>query len=805
MPGMMDTILNIGLTRKNFNIIKLKFGAEFAYNSYLRLLECYSDTVLNLDFKYLFLDEEKEVFIDYLDIILRSEERLNFNQEKFQKAIDLFEKIISNNGFEEILDNIEKQIEFAIKAVIHSYYGKRAVAYRSLNNLDDSMGTAIVIQSMVFGNLNHNSGTGVVFSRNPSKGENKIFGEFMICAQGEDVVSGVVTPGSINSEDDKESMMIQFPEIYFELESICKKLEEYFKDVQDIEFTVENKKLYILQSRSAKRSANAEMKIALDFFKEGKISENEMINRINYDSISKILHPVFDQNNQNEAITRGLAASPGCAVGSVFFDANDAKEASEMGKKVILVRTDTSPEDIIGMIASEGILTSRGGMTSHAAVVARGMGKPCVCGALEIFINASLSQSGKKYCEISRPNKKKIIIEEGDIISINGGTGEVFLGEVKVRENKIDKDFEEILKIAQKNSFISIRANADTEEDCIKSLEFGCKGIGLCRTEHMFFNEERIFYIRKLIICDETEDQIHETLFHIKKFQKDDFKKIFSKMEGLPVTIRLLDPPLHEFLPLNEKTLIQFAKDVSMKVDFIRDKVDSLSEKNPMLGHRGCRLGISFPEIYMAQIESIFDAIFELIQEKQDSLSKNLSRLEVSELFLPEIMIPLVAFEKECEIMVNQIHLVARKKFEEFGFDFNYKVGSMIELPRAVLISDKIARHVDFISFGTNDLTQTTLGISRDDMMSFLNDYNDHNIFNKESDPFTTIDECVADLIKKSCDLARSVKPDIKIGVCGEHGGDPRSIKIFKEIGLTYVSTSPYRIPSGIIAISKTL
>jgi pyruvate,orthophosphate dikinase len=784
MPGMMDTILNIGLTRENLKTIAKDCGDRFAYNSYLRLLECYISTVLNLDYKNLFFNG---LYLpESFNKFLRSDYRYSATNQEFEDLIDFVSNFIEKNGFGEILRDVKKQIFHAIIAVLNSYNSSRAIAYRELNGIPDNLGTAVIVQAMVFGNMNDLSCTGVLFSRDPSTGENKIFGEYIINAQGEDVVSGICTPCLINDVEDEKAMINLFSQCYKELDEITEKLETHHKDMQDIEFTVENNKLYVLQSRSAKRSVDAEMKCAIDMVREGLISEKEALLMINPSSIDKMLHPVFRIDKNMKSITRGLPASPGAAVGKVIFDSEKACEHAK-SEKVLLVRMDTSPEDIMGMMVSQGILTARGGMTSHAAVVARGMGKPCVCGAMKINV-----YENKGFCEILQSNGEKLIVKEGDVLSINGTTGDVYLGEIELKDSEFSENFNLIMSWADKYRRLKVRVNADTEQDCKIAKKFGAEGIGLCRTEHMFFDEKRILYVRQMILSEKNSDR-KNAIHHIKSFQKEDFIKIFRMMNGLPVTIRLLDPPLHEFLPLTKETVEKFAQFSNFTIDYVNEKVLALNEKNPMLGHRGCRLGISHPEIYECQVEAIFEAIV--------YLEENESNIVIH----PEIMIPIVGWSKEAKILTAKIHEIAFFYQKKHNIQINYLVGSMIELPRAALSADEIAKDVEFFSFGTNDLTQTTLGISRDDLIHFLNDYIENGIFDKSDDPFINVDPCVGELIKIACERGRKTRLNIKIGVCGEHGGSPKSIELFEKLGLDYVSTSPYRVPIARLAAAQAV
>jgi pyruvate,orthophosphate dikinase len=775
MPGMMDTVLNVGLTREVLPHFVKEFGAPFAYNSYIRLLESLMSTVLSIDYKKIYTNG---MFLgEYLDKILRSEYRLKVSVDELKELSSFISEIFIKNSHEGILDSVDDQIWMSVQAVLKSYNGLRARTYRELNGISHEIGTAVVVQSMVFGNLNNRSCSGVVFSRNPSTGEKKMFGEYVVNSQGEDVVSGVVTPTSINDKDDPGSMMNLFPESYKQLEEIAKKLEHHYKDVQDIEFTVEDDRLFILQTRNAKRSVDAEIKFAVDLVDEGVISEEEAVLRINPSSIDRMLHPVFSFDKSDQSVLRGLPASPGAAVGRVVFDSDKAYQMAK-NEKVVLVRMDTSPEDIGGMTVAQGILTSRGGMTSHAAVVARGMGKPCVCGAIKLRIFES-----EGYCGITKEDGSILKIAEGDFISIDGATGEVYLGEIPLKLPELSGNFARIMGWADRYRRLGIRVNADTEQDCIIGKSFGAEGVGLCRTEHMFFSDERILYVRKMIFADKLPERMR-ALEKIKEFQREDFLKIFKEMNGLSVTIRLLDPPLHEFLPLTKDAIEKFAEFADISIDVVKSRIEDLSEKNPMLGHRGCRLAISYPEIYDAQVEAVFEAVCILIAENKNFIIK------------PEIMLPIIAFTRELEILIDRIRKIASEVMNRHNIQIDYLVGSMIELPRAALAADLLAEKVDFFSFGTNDLTQTTLGLSRDDFVSFQNDYIDAGIFNKYEDPFVVLDPYVSDLIKIACERGLKTKDKLKIGVCGEHGGSPKSISVINKIhGVNYISTSPYRVP----------
>ncbi len=667
-------------------------------------------------------------------------------------------------------DPIE-QLWGAITAVFKSWNTARAITYRGLHSIPAAWGTAVNVQSMVFGNLGDDSATGVAFTRDPSTGEHKFYGEFLVNAQGEDVVAGIRTPQTIHLL--KEIM----PGPYNDLEVIYKKLEIYFKDMQDIEFTIEKNKLWMLQTRNGKRTAKAALQIACDMIDEKLITEEEALLRIDPSSLDQLLHPTLDPKAVKTVLAKGLPASPGGVCGQICFSPEEAVELKEKGHKVILVRVETSPEDIAGMIAAQGILTARGGMTSHAAVVARGMGKCCVAGCSEIEVNhAAETMKAKGY-----------VLKKGDIITLDGSTGEVFLGEVKTIEPKLDGTFDRLMKMADKVRRMKVRANADTPKDAQTARGFGAEGIGLCRTEHMFFGSDRIDAVREMIIAD-TKSERERALAKLLPMQRDDFYQLFKIMDGFPVTIRLLDPPLHEFVPHSETEIVELAKRIKYDLTRLKNKIQSLHEFNPMLGHRGCRLAVTFPEIYQMQSRAIAEAAAQLVKEGFK--------------LVPEIMIPLISTAKELEMLRAQTIAVVEKVQKEKGIRFDYQVGTMIELPRAAVTAHEIAHHADFFSFGTNDLTQTTLGLSRDDAGRFLGTYVTQGIFAK--DPFVSIDQVgVGTLVKTGVDLGRQTKGNLKVGVCGEHGGDPDSIEFFENVNLDYVSCSPFRVPIARLAAAR--
>ena len=770
MPGMMDTVLNLGLNDETvLGLSEKTKNSTFAYDSYRRFIQMYSNVVLNIDHHN--FEDLIENYKLTKGVILDTD----LDAEDWKKLIKDFRDVIKKEINKDFPQNVHEQLWGAIGAVFQSWKNQRAKTYRKLNNIPEEWGTAVNVQSMVFGNMGNDCATGVAFTRNPSTGEKSFYGEYLINAQGEDVVAGIRTPQNItkkarlDAKSDALSMEETMPKVYGQLVKIYKKLEKHYKDMQDIEFTVENKKLWMLQTRSGKRTAKAAIKIAVDMVKEKLIKKEEALLRIDPKMLDTLLHPTLDPKAQKDIIAKGLPASPGAASGKITFSADDAEALKTQNQKTILVRLETSPEDIHGMNAAEGILTCRGGMTSHAAVVARGMGKPCVSGSGNIQID----YQNKEFKVNDR------VFKEGDIITIDGSCGEVMSGEVKTMKPDISGDFSKIMSWADSIRTMRVRTNSETPLDTKVAREFGAEGIGLCRTEHMFFDEERILYVRQMILSKSKEDRC-KALDKILPFQKNDFREIFSIMKGLPVTIRLLDPPLHEFLPKSEKEISTVASSLDISEKEIRDRISDLHEENPMLGHRGCRLAISYPEIYQMQCEAIFEALIECKKNK----------IKV----MPEIMIPLVATGQELEILRALVDSKAKEVSKKYSQKLEYIVGTMIELPRAALNAKDISKHADFFSFGTNDLTQTTLGISRDDSGKFLEDYVDNNIF--KIDPFVSIDEKgVGQLVEIACNDAKKNKPKIKLGICGEHGGDPDSITFCQKVGLNYVSCSPYRVP----------
>ena len=780
MPGMMDTVLNLGLNDKTvIGLAKKTNNETFAYDSYRRFIQMYSNVVLNVNHHN--FEDLIENYKLTKGIVLDTE----MEASDWKSLIGSFrEQIVSETG-KDFPQDVNEQLWGAIGAVFQSWKNQRAKTYRKLNNIPEGWGTAVNVQSMVFGNMGDDCATGVAFTRNPSTGDNSFYGEYLINAQGEDVVAGIRTPQNITKKARLEagskdaSMEESMPKVYKELVTIYKKLEKHYRDMQDIEFTVENKKLWMLQTRSGKRTAKASIKIAVDMVKEKLITKDEAILRIDPKMLDTLLHPTLDPKAKKDIITKGLPASPGAASGKVTFSADDAEKLKAQGQKSILVRQETSPEDIHGMHAAEGILTCRGGMTSHAAVVARGMGRPCVSGAGSIQID----YKNKFFKANSRE------VKEGDIITIDGSTGEVMIGEVTTIKPDISGDFSTLMAWADKTRTLNIRANAETPLDTKVARDFGAEGIGLCRTEHMFFDEERILYVRQMILSKNIEDR-NKALKNILPFQKKDFVEIFKTMKGLPVTVRLLDPPLHEFLPKSEKEIASVAKILNISEYEINNRINDLHEENPMLGHRGCRLAISYPEIYEMQCEAIFEALVECRKAKVQSV-------------IPEIMIPLVSTAKELEILKYLVDTKAKEVQKKHGMKISYLLGTMIELPRAALNAFEISKHADFFSFGTNDLTQTTLGISRDDSGKFLDDYVNSNIF--KIDPFVSIDvDGVGQLVKIACENGKRNNPKIKLGICGEHVGDPDSIDFCHNAGLHYVSCSPYRVPIARLAAAQS-
>ncbi|HOW14358.1 pyruvate, phosphate dikinase [Methanosarcina sp.] len=776
MPGMMDTVLNLGLTDKSVIGLANKVNDErFAYDCYRRFISMFGDVVLGVEFdKFESLIEDKKKEMGVKSDTELDAKALKELAERFKGVIKL------EKGFDFPQDP-KVQLQMAINAVFDSWNNQRAITYRKLNNIDDSWGTAVNVQTMVYGNRGDTSGTGVAFTRNPSTGEKKFFGEYLINAQGEDVVAGIRTPDFIDTLEKK------IPEAYAQLVDICQKLEAHFKDMQDIEFTIQEGKLYMLQTRTGKRTAAAAVKIATDMVAEGLIDKETAVKRVSPEHIDLLLHPRIDPKAKLEVIAKGLPASPGAAVGKVVFTAEAAEEMAEKGEKTILVRTETSPEDIGGMAAAQGVLTVRGGMTSHAAVVGRGMGKPCVVGCGEISIDMK-----NGYFMVNG-----FTIKEHDYITIDGSVGSVIIGKVDLIDAEINNDLKQILKWADEIRTLGVRTNADNPADAALARELGAEGIGLCRTEHMFFGEDRIPAVREMIMAEDEKSR-KKALKKLLPMQKDDFLGIFRSMKGLPVTIRLLDPPLHEFLPdkeeLDAKLRELEASGDKKKIDEVKkviQRVVSLKELNPMLGHRGCRLGITYPEIYNMQVRAIMEAACELTAEGME--------------IVPEIMIPLVGLVKELSLSREEVCKTAEAVMAEKGMKIDYKVGTMIELPRAAIVADQIAREADFFSFGTNDLTQTTFGFSRDDVSKFVPIYQKAGIL--EHDPFAVLDqEGVGEIMKIGISKGRSVKPKLKMGICGEHGGEPKSIAFAHEIGIDYVSCSPYRVPiARLVAAQSTM
>jgi pyruvate,orthophosphate dikinase len=762
MPGMMDTILNLGMNdRVAEGLAKNTGNRRFALDSYRRFIEMYGSTVLSIS-KYLFEDA-----LELKKIQSQTEADGDLSEEALEEIVQSFKAIIRKYSGSDFPEDPYVQLQESIKAVLNSWNSPRAVVYRKLSGIHDDLGTAVNVQSMVFGNMGNSSATGVVFTRNPSTGENKLFGEFLVNAQGEDVVAGVRTPSPISDHED--SMQNLMPSVFKDLQEICQKLELHYHDMQDIEFTVEDGKLYILQTRSGKRTAGAAVKITVDLHNEGIITKQEALLRIDPESLNQLLHTSIDYSQSLKSIAQGLPASPGAATGIAVFSPYDAEELSHH-HKVILVRNDTSPEDISGMHVSSGILTARGGMTSHAAVVTRGMGKPCICGVSGIIIDEK-----NKTIKVG-----DLVINHGDEITIDGGTGKLFLGKVPLIQPTFSDEFKTLLSWADDESKLKVRANAETPIDTAVALKFGAVGIGLCRTEHMFFDAEKIPLVREMIIAPDLDHRA-AAISKLLPLQIQDFKEIFRVLKGRPVNLRLLDPPLHEFLPAKESDKQELAKIMELPLSVIEQRLHAMHEVNPMLGHRGCRLGITYPEIYKMQMEAICAAIQEL--KGEENIDTEL-----------ELMIPLVNNRNELQNLKEHILPIAE--------GIKITVGTMIELPRACIKAGEIAEEVEYFSFGTNDLTQTTFGISRDDIASFLPEYLDKKIF--VNDPFIVLDEeGVGELIEIAIVRARKIKPHLKLGVCGEHAGNPKSIDFFHRVGIDYISCSPYRIPIARIAAAQ--
>ena len=771
MPGMMDTILNLGLTDVAVEgFVKKTGNARFAYDSYRRFIQMFSDVVMEIP-KSKFervLDEIKEAKGVHYDTELSADD--------LKEVIAGFKALYKTEKGTDFPQNPADQLIEAITAVFRSWDNPRAIYYRRMNDIPGDWGTAVNIQAMVFGNMGDTSGTGVAFTRNPSTGEAKIYGEYLINAQGEDVVAGIRTPLPISRLEE------DMPEAYAEFMRIATLLENHYRDMQDMEFTIEDKTLYFLQTRNGKRTAPAALQIACDLVDEGKITKEDAIKRIEAKSLDQLLHPQFDTKALNAAVPVGgaLPASPGAAAGKVYFTAEDAKNNHEKGERVILVRLETSPEDIEGMHAAEGILTVRGGMTSHAAVVARGMGTACVSGCGEININEE-----EKFFTIAGNT-----VKEGDYISLDGSTGKIYIGDIPTVEASISGNFDRIMTWADEIRTLKVRTNADTPADAANAVKFGAEGIGLCRTEHMFFEGERIHKIRKMILSKTVEAR-EEALNELIPFQKGDFKGLYEVMEGRPVTIRFLDPPLHEFVPTEEDDIAALAADMGLTVAEVKAVCDSLHEFNPMMGHRGCRLAVTYPEIAKMQTRAVMEAAIEVSKEKGFNI-------------VPEIMIPLVGEKRELKYVKDVVVETAELVKKELNSDIEYHVGTMIEIPRAALLADEIAEEAEFFSFGTNDLTQMTFGFSRDDAGKFLDAYYKTKIF--ESDPFARLDQDgVGQLVKMASEKGRATRPNIKLGICGEHGGDPSTVEFCHKVGLNYVSCSPFRVPIARLAAAQAV
>ena len=769
MPGMMDTILNLGLNDVAVEGFAKKTGnPRFAYDSYRRFIQMFSDVVMEVP---------KSLFERVLDEIKAAKQvkfDMELTAEDLQEVIARFKAIYKDKMGEDFPQDPKVQLMEAVKAVFRSWDNERAIVYRRMNDIPGDWGTAVNVQAMVFGNMGETSGTGVAFTRNPSTGAKGIYGEYLINAQGEDVVAGIRTPQPITKLEQ------DLPECYKQFMEIAMKLEAHYRDMQDMEFTIENGKLFFLQTRNGKRTAQAALQIACDLVDEGVITPQEAVTRIEAKSLDQLLHPTFDPEalKAGEVIGQALPASPGAAAGKVYFTAEEAKQAHEQGERVVLVRLETSPEDIEGMHASEGILTVRGGMTSHAAVVARGMGTCCVSGCGDIAINED-----DKVFELGG-----YTFHEGDYISLDGSTGKIYKGDIKTMEASVSGNFGRIMDWADQYRKLQVRTNADTPQDAANAVKFGAEGIGLCRTEHMFFDPDRIPKIRQMILA-RTLEQREKALNALIPFQKGDFKALYEVMEGRPVTIRFLDPPLHEFVPTEQGDIDDLAVQMLMTAEEVQEICDSLHEFNPMMGHRGCRLAVTYPEIAKMQTRAVMEAAIEVKAEKGYDI-------------VPEIMIPLVGEKKELKFVKDVVVEVAEQVKKEKNSDIQYHIGTMIEIPRAALLADEIAEEAEFFSSGTNDLTQMTFGFSRDDAGKFLGDYYKNKIY--ESDPFARLDQKgVGQLIRMAAEKGRKTRPDIKLGICGEHGGDPSSVEFCHKVGLTYVSCSPYRVPIARLAAAQ--
>jgi pyruvate,orthophosphate dikinase len=779
MPGMMDTVLNLGLNDETVQGLARHSGDErFAYDSYRRFIQMFGDVVLGVDHHH--FEEILELHKEDRGVTLDTE----LSADDWRAVIEEYKAKVKEETGEAFPQDPKRQVWASIGAVFGSWMNQRAITYRKLHHIPDDWGTAVNVQAMVFGNMGEDCATGVAFTRNPSTGENAFYGEYLVNAQGEDVVAGIRTPQSITIKGKDENhgtlpaMEEVMPAVFEQLMGVRETLERHYRDMQDIEFTVQSGTLYMLQTRTGKRTAGAAIRIAVEMVQEGLISSAEAVQRIEPSSLDQLLHPTLDPKAERKVIARGLPASPGAACGEIAFSADKAETEAAAGKSVILCRVETSPEDIHGMHAAKGILTTRGGMTSHAAVVARGMGRPCVSGAGELRIDYKLGLMRVRDQEF----------KEGDLITIDGGTGEVMAGAVPTVQPELSGDFAALMVWADEIRTMGVRANADTPLDCRTARQFGAEGIGLCRTEHMFFDAERIIAVREMILAD-TPQQRRRALDQILPMQRQDFVEIFKIMSGLPVTIRLLDPPLHEFLPHEEAELAEVAKAAGAPLDELRARALKLSEVNPMLGHRGCRLAITYPEIYEMQARAIFEAAALVAKETGETVE-------------PEIMIPLIAMREELSILKALVDRVAREVMKAEGIEIKYLTGTMIELPRACLRARQIAEEAEFFSFGTNDLTQTTFGLSRDDAGNFLGAYEQRGIL--KHDPFISLDvDGVGELVMIGAERGRETRPDIKLGICGEHGGDPASIAFCQKVGLSYVSCSPFRVPIARLAAAQ--
>ncbi|MDI6851187.1 MAG: pyruvate, phosphate dikinase [bacterium] len=768
MPGMMDTILNLGLNDQSVQGLAKKTNDErFAYDSYRRFIQMFSDVVLGVD-RNLF---EERLRAKKAEVGVK--EDFEVPTKELKELVEEYKDIVKKVTGKPFPQDPVEQLWLAIEAVFKSWNNKRAIEYRRLHRIPDEWGTACNVQTMVFGNMGFDCATGVAFTRDPSTGEKTVYGEYLPNAQGEDVVAGIRTPKKL------QLLAKDMPQAYKELLEIFDRLEKHYRDMMDIEFTIEKGKVYILQTRVGKRSARAEVKIAVDMVKEGLITKEEAVLRVDPRRIEQLLHPMIDPKAEKVVLTKGLPASPGAAWGKVIFDSDEAADLSEAGEPVILVRDETSPDDIRGMARSRGILTARGGMTSHAAVVARGIGKPCVVGAEEIEVDY----------ENNLFRVRDVVVKKGDIITIDGSTGEVLLGKVPTVDPELFEEFNELLRWADEIRWIGVRANADTPADAERARKFGAEGIGLCRTEHMFFEGERIYAMQEMILA-KTKEERERALAKLLPMQREDFKGIFKAMDGFPVTIRLLDPPLHEFVPKTKEQMEELSRKTGISVEEIAAKSEALREANPMLGHRGCRLGIVYPEITEMQARAIFEAACECIKEGVKAI--------------PEIMVPIVSLKDELDNQKAIIDRVAAEVMKEKGIEVEYTVGTMIELPRACVTADKIAQTAEFFSFGTNDLTQTTFGFSRDDVGKFVPKYIELGIL--KDDPFQVLDqEGVGALVKIGIEKGRSTRPNLKVGICGEHGGEPSSVEFCHRVGMDYVSCSPFRVPIARLAAAQAV